>query len=165
MLVDVVLVILLLLAILTGFRRGFLHTVFSTIGYIGGGVLGLALALHFASEVHSTINRFGAIILTIFLMAEVGRRLLGALANFFRARILWTPLRFVDSLAGIVLEVLRVAVISYLVMTVMLWSPWSGARSAVAESRVYPKLNEKMPAFVTQLRVEIEKSLRTIPQI
>ena len=165
MVVDVVLVILLLLAILTGFRRGFLHTVFSTIGYIGGGVLGLALALHFASQVHSTINRFGAIILAIFLMAEVGRRLLGALANFFRTRILWTPLRFIDSLAGIALEVLRVAVISYLVMTLILWSPWSVARSAVEESRIYPKLNEKMPAFVTQLRVEIEKSLKTIPQI
>ena len=165
MLVDAVLVILLLLAMVAGFRRGFLQTVFSTIGYIGGGILGLALALHFAADVHSAINRIGAIILAIFLMAELGRRLLGALANFFRARILWTPFRFIDSLAGVVLELLRVAVISYLVMTVMLWSPWSGARSAVAESTIYPQLNERMPAFVTQLRVEIAKSLKAIPQI
>ena len=165
MLVDAVLVILLLLAMIAGFRRGFLQTVFSTIGYIGGGVLGLALALHFAADVHSTFNRIGAIILAIFLMAEVGRRLLGALANFFRARILWTPFRFIDSLAGVLLELLRVAVISYLVITVMLWSPWRGVRSAVAQSTIYPILNERMPAFVTQLRVEVERSLKAIPQI
>ncbi len=165
MLIDAVLIISLFLAVITGFRRGFLQAVFSTIGYIGGGVLGLALALRFVSDVHSALNRFGAVILAIFIMAELGRRLLGALASFFRARILWSPLRFIDSLAGVVLEVLRVTVISYLLISVILWSPWSAARSAVSQSTIYPKLNERMPAFVTQLRADIEKNLRSIPQI
>lgn len=165
MLIDAVLVILAILGVITGFRRGFLHTVFSTVGYIGGGVLGLALALQFAAEVHSTINRFGATVLAIFIMAELGRRLFGALAQFFRARLLWSPLRFIDSLAGVVLELLRVTVISYLVISVILWSPWSAARSAVSESTIYPKINEKMPTFVTDFRAEIEKKLNTIPQL
>lgn len=165
MFVDAVLVVLALLAVMTGFRRGFLQTVFSTIGYIGGGVLGLALALQFAADVHSAINRFGATVLAIFIMAELGRRLLGAVAKFFRARILWSPLRFVDSLAGVVLELLRVTVISYLVISVILWSPWDTARTAVLESTIYPKINEKMPTFVTHLRAEIEKNLNTIPRL
>ncbi|MBI3430194.1 MAG: CvpA family protein [Actinobacteria bacterium] len=165
MLVDVVLVILLILSVVTGFRRGFLRTLFSAIGYIGGGVLGLALALQFVSNVQSAINRFVAVILAIFIMAELGRRILGGLASFFRARILWGPIRFIDSLAGVVLEVLRVALISYLVMTVILWSPWSSARNAVDQSTIYPQLNERMPAFVTQLRINIEKNLKAIPQI
>ncbi|MDP1721117.1 MAG: CvpA family protein [Candidatus Nanopelagicaceae bacterium] len=165
MFVDAVLIILAILGVITGFRRGFLHTVFSTVGYIGGGVLGLALALQFAAEVHSALNRFGATVLAIFIMAELGRRLLGALAKFFRARLLWSPLRFIDSLAGVVLELLRVTVISYLVISVILWSPWSAARSAVLESTIYPKINEKMPAFVTHLRTEIEKNLNAIPRL
>lgn len=165
MFIDAVLVILAILGVITGFRRGFLHTVFSTVGYIGGGVLGLALALQFAAEVHSDLNRFGATILAIFIMAELGRRLFGALAQFFRARLLWSPLRFIDSLAGVVLELLRVTVISYLVISVILWSPWSAARSAVSESTIYPKINEKMPTFVTDFRAEIEKNLNAIPQL
>jgi len=165
MFVDAVLVVLALLAVMTGFRRGFLQTVFSTIGYIGGGVLGLALALQFAADVHSAINRFGATVLAIFIMAELGRRLLGAAAKFFRARILWNPLRFIDSLAGVVLELLRVTVISYLVISVILWSPWGVARTAVSESTIYPKINEKMPTFVTHLRAEIEKNLNAIPRL
>lgn len=163
MFVDAVLIILAILAVITGFRRGFLHTVFSTVGYIGGGVLGLALALPFAAEVHSALNRFGATVLAIFIMAELGRRLLGALAKFFRARLLWSPFRFIDSLAGVLLELLRVTVISYLVISVILWSPWSAARNAVSESTIYPKINEKMPMFVTHLRAEIEKSMNSIP--
>lgn len=165
MFVDAVLVILAILAVMTGFRRGFLHTVFSTVGYIGGGILGLALALQFAADVHSAINRFGATVLAIFIMAELGRRLLGALAKFFRTRLLWGPLRFIDSLAGVVLELLRVTVISYLVISVILWSPWSAARSAVSESTIYPKINENMPTFVTHLRAEIEKNLNSIPRL
>jgi len=165
MFVDAVLVILAILGVITGFRRGFLHTVFSTVGYIGGGVAGLALALKFAADVDSAINRFGATVLAIFIAAELGRRLFGALAKFFRTRLLWSPLRFIDSLAGVLLELLRVSVISYLVISVILWSPWSAARSAVTESTIYPKINEKMPAFVTQLRVEIEKNLNSIPRL
>ena len=163
MFIDAALIIFLLLAAITGFRRGFLQTVFSTIGYIGGGVLGLALALRFISEVHSAINRFAAIILAVFLMAELGRRLLGGLAKFFRARILWSPIRFIDSLAGVILEVLRVTLISYLLISVILWSPWSAARSAVSDSTIYPKLKERMPTFVNQLRADIEKNLKVIP--
>lgn len=165
MFVDAILGILAILAVMTGFRRGFIHTVFSTVGYIGGGVLGLALALRFAADVHSAINRFAATVLAIFIMAELGRRLCGALAKFFRARLLWSPLRFIDSLAGVVLELLRVTVISYLVISVILWSPWSAARSAVSESTIYPKINEKMPTFVTDFRAEIEKNLKAIPQL
>lgn len=165
MIVDAVFIIVAFLAVIAGFRRGFLQTVFSTVGYIGGGLLGLALALRFATEVHSAINRVAATILAIFIMAELGRRLLGGLAKFFRARILWSPLRFIDSLAGVVLEILRVAVISYLLISVILWSPWSAARSAVSESTIYSKLNERMPAFVTQFRADIEKNLKVIPRL
>ena len=165
MLVDAILIILAVLGVITGYRRGFLHTVFSTVGYIGGGVAGLALALEFAADVHSAINRFGATVLAIFIVAELGRRLFGALAKFFRARLLWSPLRFMDSIAGVVLELLRVTVISYLVISVILWSPWSAARNAVSESTIYPKINEKMPTFVTHLRAEIEKNLDSIPQL
>lgn len=160
MIVDILLLLSAFGAIISGFRRGFLHTLFSTVGYIGGGVLGLALALHFAADVQSALNRFIAVILSIFIVAEVGRRLLGYLAKFFRTRIMWSPLRLIDSLAGVILEMIRVTVISYLLISVILWSPWSTARTAVAESRIYPKITERMPQVLVQLRSDIEKNLK-----
>ena len=159
MVIDVILVLLAISAIFTGFRRGFLQTLLTTIGYIGGGVLGLALSLHFASQVHSSVNRIGAVILSIFLMAEIGRRVFGLLAKYFRTRILWSPLKFLDSLGGVVLELVRATLISYLIISVLLWSPWTPVRKAVRESTIYPKITKQLPTPIKQLRSDIENRL------
>lgn len=159
MIVDALLIFAVVMAVVTGFRRGFLETFFSTVGYIGGGILGLSLALHFVSRIHSAANKFIIVILAIFLVAEIGRRVLGSLAKFFRARLLWSPLRFIDSLAGVVLEVVRVTIIAYLVISVILWSPWTVARHAVSQSSIYPKVSKQMPHIFEQLRDDIEKNL------
>ncbi|MCX6431010.1 MAG: CvpA family protein [Actinobacteria bacterium] len=159
MVIDVILVLIAVSAVFTGFRRGFLQTLLTTLGYIGGGVLGLALSLHFASQVHSNVNRIGAVILSIFLMAEIGRRVFGLLAKYFRTRILWSPLKFLDSLAGVVLELVRAILISFLIISVLLWSPWTPVRSAVRESTIYPKIAKQLPTPIKQLRSEIEKRL------
>lgn len=158
-LVDLIFLAIAIISIFVGYRRGFLQTVFRTVGYIGGGVLGLLLALHFFASVHNQITRFAIIILSIFLVAELGRRVLGAISKVFRAKILWPPLRFIDSLAGVVLECVRAMIVSYLIVALVLWSPWTGARKVAAESTIYPKLNKQMPHLITQLRTEIEKKL------
>lgn len=164
MIVDIVIVLLAITAVVSGYRRGFLHTIFTTVGYIGGGVLGLVLSLHFVANVQSSINRFLVTIIAIFLMAELCRRILGSVAKFFRTKILWAPFRFIDSLAGIILELIRVAILAYLLISVILWSPWASARNAVSESTIYPKLTKAMPHIFSQLRADIEKKLSiTLP--
>jgi hypothetical protein len=165
MLVDAILILAAVGAVIAGFRRGFLQSLFSTIGYIGGGILGLSLALEFTSRVHSSLNRFLLMFVAIFLFAEIGRRLLGMLATFFRARLLWAPLRFIDSIAGIALELLRVTVIAYLLISVTLWSPWVFAKSAIGESKIYAEMKKEMPHALDQLRVDIEKKLGAIPRL
>ena len=164
MLVDAILILTAFGAVITGFRRGFLQSLFSTIGYIGGGVLGLSLGLEFTTKIHSSLNRFLLVFVAIFLFAEIGRRVLGMLATFFRARLLWAPLRFIDSIAGIALELVRVTIFAYLLITLALWSPWSFAKSAISESKIYPEMRKEMPHALDQLRVDIEKKLGSIPR-
>lgn len=165
MIVDGILILAAVGAVITGFRRGFLRSLFSTVGYIGGGILGLSLGLDFTSKIHSSLNRFLLVFVAIFLFAEIGRRVLGMLATFFRARLLWAPLRFIDSIAGVALELVRVTIFSFLVITVALWSPWSYAKSAIAQSKIYPEMKKQMPHALDQLRADIEKKLGTIPRL
>ncbi len=165
MLVDAILVLTAVGAVISGYRRGFLQSLFSTIGYIGGGIVGLVLGLDFTSKVHSTLNRFLIVFFAVLFFAEIGRRLLGMLATFFRARLLWAPLRFLDSIAGVALELVRVTIIAYLLIAVALWSPWSFAKDAIVESKIYPQMKKEMPHALDQLRVEIEKKLGTIPRL
>ena len=165
MIIDILLILAAIGAVISGFRRGFLQTLFSTIGYIGGGVLGLSLGLTFTSKVHSSLNKFLIVFIAIFVLAEIGRRIFGMLAHFFRARLLWSPLRFVDSVAGVALELARVTIFSYLLITLLLWSPWSFAKHSIADSKIYPKMEKQMPHVINQLRVDIEKKLGSIQQL
>lgn len=165
MIVDAILILTALGAVITGFRRGFLQSLFSTVGYIGGGILGLILGLDFTPKVHSTLNRFLLVFFAVLILAEIGRRLLGSLATFFRTRLLWAPLRFIDSIAGVALELVRVTIFAYLLIALALWSPWSFAKNAIGESKIYPQMKKEMPHVLDQLRVEIEKKLGTIPRL
>jgi uncharacterized membrane protein required for colicin V production len=165
MLVDAILILAALSAVVTGFRRGFVQSLFSTIGYIGGGILGLSLGLDFTSRVHSSLNRILLVFIAIFIFAEIGRRILGGLARFFRARLLWAPLRFIDSVAGVALELVRVTIFAYLLISIALWSPWSVAKDSIAQSKIYPKIKKEMPHALDSLRVNIEKKLGTIQQL
>ena len=165
MLVDALLILTAIGAVITGFRRGFLRSLFSTLGNIGGGILGLVLGLDFTSKVHSTLSRFLLVFCAVLIFAEIGRRLLGSVASFFRARLLWAPLRFIDSILGVALELVRVTIFAYLLITVALWSPWSFAKNAIHESKIYPQMKKEMPHVIDQLRVDIEKKLGTIPRL
>lgn len=159
MLVDAAIVLIAIGAVITGYRRGFLHALLSTVGYIGGGILGLAIALKYSGQVENDIYRIGVIVMAIFVAGEIGRRIFGMLAKYFRTRILWAPLKFVDSLAGVALEVVRTTVVAYLVISVLLWSPWTSVRSAISESTIYPRIAKELPTPIRQLRSEIEKRL------
>ena len=161
MIIDALLVLAAVGAVFSGFRRGFLQSIFSTIGYIGGGVLGLWLGLAIAPKVH--LNKFLVLFFAIFLLAEIGRRILGMLAQFFRARLLWAPLRFIDSIAGVALELVRVTIFAYLIITLALMSPWTFARQSIAQSKIYPEMKKEMPRALDKLRVDIEQRLSAIP--
>ena len=161
MIIDALLVLAAVGAVFSGFRRGFLQSIFSTIGYIGGGVLGLWLGLAIALKVH--LNKFLVLFFAIFLLAEIGRRILGMLAQFFRARLLWAPLRFIDSIAGVALELVRVTIFAYLIITLALMSPWTFARQSIAQSKIYPEMKKEMPRALDKLRVDIEQRLSAIP--
>ncbi len=157
MIVDALLILAAVGAVFSGFRRGFLQSIFSTIGYIGGGVLGLTLGLAIVPKVH--LNKFLVLFLAIFLLAEIGRRILGMLARFFRARLLWAPLRFIDSILGIALELVRVTIFAYLIIALALLSPWTFARNSIAQSKIYPEMKKQMPRALDQLRLDIEKKI------
>ena len=45
--VDVIFVLASLVSFIRGYRAGFITSIFSFIGYIGGGLLGLTLGLHY----------------------------------------------------------------------------------------------------------------------
>lgn len=159
MFLDIALALLALGAVMRGYRSGFLATIFRTLGYIVGGVAGLYFSLQYVANWDSVIQQIGAVLVAIFFGAQAGLFIFGKAAKFFHARILWKPLKAIDSLAGVGLEVIRLVVIGYLVLTTMLWSPWGQVKAQINESQIYAQLDSHLPSVLTDLKDRAQKLL------
>jgi uncharacterized membrane protein required for colicin V production len=152
MFVDIAIALLALGAIKLGYSNGFLATIFRTLGYIAGGVAGLYFSLQFVTLWDSLIKQIIAVLVAIFLGAQLGLFVFGKVGKFFHARLLWKPLKAIDSLAGVALELVRVVIIGYLVLTTLLWSPWSPVKTQINESQIYAQLDQRLPSVITDLK-------------
>ena len=163
MYVDIAFALIALGAVIRGFKTGFLATIFRTLGYIVGGVAGLYFSLQYVATWDSVIKQIGAVLVAIFLGAQLGLFIFGKAAKFFHARILWKPLKAIDSLAGVALELIRIVIIGYLVLTTMLWSPWGQVKSQINESQIYAQLDVRLPSVITDLKDRANELLNLRP--
>jgi uncharacterized membrane protein required for colicin V production len=160
MLLDIALLLIALASAVRGYRSGFLATIFRTVGYLAGGVAGLYLALQFITNITSLPQQILILLVSIFLGAQIGLFIFGKLAKFFHSRILWKPLKAIDSLAGVALELIKVTVISYLVLLILLWAPVSQLKSQISDSQIYAQLNTHLPKLLTDLKISEVLNLR-----
>jgi NAD/NADP transhydrogenase beta subunit len=148
MIFDIVAVVVLVLAIVSGYRDGFLKSLLRSIGYIAGAIGGLYLALQY--------NKSAWVILAIILGATVGTWLGSAIAKALKITIVRGPLAWFNSLIGALLDGAKVIIAIYLIGTVLLWAPWSTGKDLVSESKVYLEINAYAPSIIMELREQIE---------
>ena len=66
---DLFVLIALLITAYTGFRNGFIQTIFKTIGYIVGGVAGVAIAVEAMNTWSNNFTKAAGAIILILLLA------------------------------------------------------------------------------------------------
>jgi uncharacterized membrane protein required for colicin V production len=148
MIFDIVAIIALVLAIVSGYRDGFIKSLLRSIGYIAGAIGGLYIALQY--------NQSAWIILAILLGAVIGTWLGSLIAKALKVTIVRGPLAWINSLVGALLDGAKVIIVIYLVGTVLLWAPWSTGQNLVSESKVYLEINTYAPSIILSLKEEIE---------
>lgn len=154
--VDIGLAILVLISFYLGYRAGFLKSVFSMIGYVGGGVLGLALGWNYFQDWQGVFLKFGAILLAICIGASIGQWLLSKFADFFRKVILFGPFKWLDSLLGAAFAVLRTVLMAYLIATICLATPWVWANKNIPTSGIYQEIDKYTPMVVKNVTAKIK---------
>jgi uncharacterized membrane protein required for colicin V production len=156
MLVDLVIAVAAIASAYIGFRNGFMKTLFRTIGYVAGGLLALYLSLNYTHAWSLDYKRVGLVIAAIALGGYIGSFSGQAVARGFRATLIRGPLGFIDNLLGAIVEVVRTVIVVYLIASVLLWSPWQSAKSAIVESTIYEKIDAKLPGVLTQVKEQIK---------
>ena len=154
--VDILLALLILGSFIRGYRAGFLKSVFSMVGYVGGGVLGLAISWNFVKDWQGVFSKFALLLLAISIGSSIGQWLLSKFAEFFHNRILFGPFRWLDSLLGAAFSVIRTALMAYLVAVICLATPWKWADKNIPDSKIYQKVDQYTPTLIKNVTEKVK---------
>ena len=147
---------------LSGFKNGLLKSIFKTIGYIAGGVVGVAIAVEVMSKWSSTLAKAGGAIILILLLATIGEFILGKIGLGFRKALLIAPLKLIDSLLGALLSTARTAFIAYLLAVILVATPWSFGDKYIATSKFYTYADSHLPKVITDLKLQADKLFKEL---
>jgi len=120
---DYLILVLLAISAFSGFKAGLIQTVFKTIGYVAGGVVGVAIAINYLDSLENEIYLLGGLILSVITFALLGEFLLGRLGLLFRKALFIPPFKLIDSTLGGALSVIKFGVIAYLISIILVASP------------------------------------------
>ena len=159
---DLLIVLVLLITFFSGYRNGLIKTIFTTVGYIAGGVAGLALAVKYLATWESQTQKVAFALLAIFIGASIGEFLLGKIGSLFRKILFVPPFKLIDSLVGAAISTLRAAFILYLVATLLVFSTWSIADKYIKPSKLYDYADSHLPSVMNEVKSEIVKLLEKV---
>jgi len=154
--VDAILAIALIASFIRGYRAGFLASIFSAIGFVGGGLLGLYIALHIVKNWGGVVGHFFLIIAIVSIGSAFGERILKGFARFFHGKILFGPFKWLDSLLGAAFSIIRTAILVYILAVLLLATPWSWAHKNIPTSQSYKYVQKAMPGIVKDVTNEIK---------
>jgi len=159
---DLLILLALLITAYGGFKNGFIQTVFKSVGYIAGGIAGVALAVEVMSTWSSNIAKAAGAIILILLLATTGEVILGKVGLGFRKVLFISPLKLLDSLLGAVLAALRTVFITYLIAVILISTPWSIGDEYIASSQFYTHTDSHLPKVVTELKTYGDRLFKQI---
>lgn len=159
---DLIIAAILLITALSGFKNGLLQSIFKTVGYIAGGVVGVAIAVEIMSKWSNTLAKAGGAIILILLLAIAGEFILGKIGLGFRKALLIAPLKLIDSLLGGLLSIFRTTFIAYLLAAILIATPWSFGDKYIKPSKFYTYTDSHLPKVITDLKVQADKLFKEL---
>jgi uncharacterized membrane protein required for colicin V production len=148
---DLLVLLALLITAYGGFKNGFIQTVFRTIGYIAGGVAGVAIAVEVMNTWSSNLAKAAGAIILILLLATTGEFILGKVGCLFR-KLHFTPIfKLIDSLLGAALSTARTIFIIYVLSAILLLAPFNIGGEYISDSKIYTHVNLNLPKVMTKI--------------
>ena len=154
---DVVVFISVLIAAISGYKLGFLQSLFKTIGYVAGGVTGVFIAANFLSEINSIVIKVLISVVIILLSAVAGQFILGTIGLIIHKGLLFAPFKAIDSLLGSLLSAIKTAIIFYIIATLLLATTWQLANDYIKDSNFYTAADKYLPRVITDIKIEAKR--------
>jgi uncharacterized membrane protein required for colicin V production len=154
---DYLILILLATSAFSGFKAGLIQIVFKTIGYVAGGVVGVALATNYLDSLESEIYLLGGLISLVIIFALLGEFLLGQIGALFRKVFFIPPFKLIDSALGGALSVIKFGVITYLISIILVASPIALADKYITPSKSFIYTDTHLSKVAQDLKQKIDR--------
>ncbi|XVU25180.1 MarP family serine protease [Actinoplanes sp. CA-054009] len=159
--VDVLLIVLMLVFAISGYRQGFVIGALSLGGFFSGMLIGLQLGPLIAERFTDDWARLVVSLVVIFALAVLGLTLAGWVGIRLRQAITSKPLQMVDDAGGAVISLLSVLVVAWLIAVPLSTTPFEGLNREVRNSAILRGVNDLMPEQVQDLSSALSETLNT----
>jgi uncharacterized membrane protein required for colicin V production len=154
---DLIVLISLLIAAISGFKLGLLQSLFKSIGYITGGVLGVFITANYLSNLDSILIKVLSSVVIILLSAVISQYILGRLGLLLHKGLLFAPIKSIDLLAGSLLSIVKTSIIYYIISTLLLATSWQIADDYIKDSKFYTTCDKYLPKVITDIKIEAKR--------
>jgi S1-C subfamily serine protease len=159
--VDVILVVLMLLFAVSGYRQGFVIGAFSLGGFFSGVLIGLQLGPLLAEQFADGTVRLVAALAVILTFAVLGQTLAGWLGTNLRRGIFSKPLQHLDDAGGAFVSVVALLLAAWLVAVPLGSTPFPGINREFRSSAILSGINGLMPEQAQALSSALRDTLDT----
>lgn len=156
---DFALISVLAYSIYSGYRTGLITGIFSFIGLVGGGLLGLKYGAEIVANFASTSSRIQSTALAVAIGAFAGHFILGRAAKWFRKNFLWKPLKAVDSLLGVILHVAKTLILIWIFGELAVILPSEAISKAADQSTIITAISTHGPSILGNFISTVESKL------
>lgn len=158
--IDLIILVLAIGFAVTGYRQGFVVSVLSFCGFLGGAALGLQLASPIATAL---IHGSGQVM--IALVVVIGAAMLGQfggvwLGNQLRDRMTWRPAQVADSAGGAAVSAIAVLIAAWMVAAPLASAPYPALARAIRHSEVIHTVDGAVPGPVRDLYQSLRDTVR-----
>jgi S1-C subfamily serine protease len=159
--VDLVVVLLAVIAAISGARHGLITTLPATVGVLGGTVIGLIVTPMIMQNFTSNVTRIAVWMGVLVLLVALGETIGVWLGRSIRQHVRLGPFASVDYTLGAVVQCAVVFVVAWVFALPLTGVPVPGLSSAIRGSVVLGTVDNLMPAQAEQLPSDVSKLLST----
>lgn len=157
--IDVLLGVVLLAYLISGYRQGLVLGALAIGGFLGGAVLGVTVAPGVAERVPAGVARSLVVLAAVLLFAWLGQLVGSLLGGRLRDAALLRPVRLVDQVLGAAAAVTAVALVAWFVGGALRSSPSPTLARAVAGSRIIGAVDAVVPEPVATLADDLRDAV------
>jgi S1-C subfamily serine protease len=159
--VDGILILLMLVFAISGYRQGFVIGALSFGGFFSGVLIGLQVGPLIANQFSDSGARLVVSLVAIFALAVLGQTLAGWLGTHLRRQIASKPLQRVDDAGGAVISLVAVLLVASLIAVPLGSTPFPDLNRQVRESAILGGVSNLMPEEAQALSSALRDTLDT----